>query len=166
MYRRFYFSLLELFLLWDLWLFFLVKNGGVNLFWARQFPGPLFQALEYVGDPVSAESRESYRASVISADMAAEVGEERDLSVQDVSATGFAVVSANEYPIGTVLEVAINYEGDFYSGTASVQSIREFSSKRIRYGMRALEGSDLPDGLHQICMAVQRLQLERKGGAS
>jgi hypothetical protein len=121
---------------------------------------------EYVGDPVSAESRESYRATTISADLAAEVGTDRDLTVQDVSSTGFAVVSTREYPMGTVLEVALNFEGDLYSGTASVQSIREFSLQRVRYGMRVLEGGDLPDGLHQISLAVQRQQLQQKSGAN
>jgi hypothetical protein len=125
-----------------------------------------FVDLEYVGDPVSAENRESYRATTISADLAAEIGIDRDLTVQDVSDTGFAVVCTKEYPIGTVLEVALNFEGDFYSGTASVQSTREFSSQRIRYGMRVLEGGDLPDGLRQICLAVQRQQLQRKSGSN
>lgn len=127
--------------------------------------GQHFVDLEYIGEPVSAETREFYRATVLSADIAAELGEERDLTVQDVSSTGFAVVSANEFSIGTVLDVAINFEGDLYSGTASVQSIRAFSSKRIRYGMRALEGGDLADGLHQICMTVQRRQLKREAGS-
>lgn len=121
--------------------------------------------LEPVGDAASAEQRQTYRASAISADLFAELGEDRDLTVQDVSTTGFAVVSSAEYLIGTTIDVSLSFEGDMFSGTASVQSIREFTPTRIRYGLRALEGGDLSDGLSQISLAVQRQHLKRQSGA-
>ena len=42
---------------------------------------------------------------------------------------------------------------------------REFTPKRIRYGLRAIEGGDLLDGLRSICIYVQRENLKRKSGA-
>jgi hypothetical protein len=61
--------------------------------------GPLF-VVEPVGEAISAESRQHYRVSTISADLEARVGEEDGLQVQDLSSTGFAVVASVEYVIG------------------------------------------------------------------
>ena len=124
--------------------------------------GKLVIDLAPVGDAVSAEFRQYSRAIAISANLFAVLGEDRDLTVQDVSPTGFAVVSKVEYSIGATLDVSLTFDGDIYSGTALVQSIREFSSGRIRYGLRVLEQGDLQDGLQQISLAVQRQQLRRK----
>lgn len=121
--------------------------------------------LEPTGDAASAEQRPIYRASAISADLFAQLGEDRNLSVQDVSSSGFAVVSSIEYRIGATLDVSLRFEGDMFSGTASVQSIRELSPTRIRYGLRAQGGGDLEDGLRQISLAMQRQQLKGQSGA-
>ena len=112
----------------------------------------------------SAEHRQTHRAIALSVNLFAAPGEDRDLTVQDVSPTGFAVVSKVEYSIGATLDVSLTFDGDIYSGTALVQSIREFSSGRIRYGLCVLEQGDLQDGLQQISLAVQRQQLKRQSG--
>ena len=121
--------------------------------------------LEPTADATSAEQRPVYRASAISADLFAQLGEDRNLSVQDVSPSGFAVVSSVEYAIGTTLDVSLSFEGDMFSGTASVQSIREFTPTRIRYGLRALGGGDLEDGLRQLSLLMQRQQLKGQSEA-
>ena len=122
-------------------------------------------ALAPIGDPISAESRQFYRVSTITADLNANVGDERSLEVQDLSATGFAVVAATEYSLGETVRVEIAHEAESCHGTASVQSIRELGPGRIRYGMRAIE-DDPHTGvflqtLQRISLAVQREQLQR-----
>jgi len=128
----------------------------------------LVAKLVTVGDPISAESRQTCRVSAISVDIFAEVGEERGLRLQDVSATGFALIAKGSYPIGATLPVSITFEGDIYSGVAAIQSGRQLRPGRIRYGLHPLaEGpgaGDLLDGLRQVSLAVQREQLKRNSG--
>jgi hypothetical protein len=126
---------------------------------------PLF-LIEPIGDEISAESRQNYRVSTLSADLEARV----DLSVQDLSSSGFAVVASAEYQIGQTIEVSIAHGEDECHGIASVQSIRSLNSDRIRYGLRAIE-EDPHTGqflqvLQRISLAVQREQLQRSGGAA
>lgn len=126
--------------------------------------GPIFE-LEPIGDPISAENRQYYRVSTISADLSARIGDEEGLEVQDLSATGFAVIAADEYQLGQTLEVGISHESGQCHGIASVQSIREFAPGRVRYGMRAIEEDphtgEFLQVLQRISLAVQREQLQR-----
>ena len=128
--------------------------------------GPVF-VIEPVGDPISAENRQHYRVSTISAGIKAKVGAEGGLSVQDLSATGFAVLADARYKIGQTLEVAIRYGEEACHGIASVQSFREVESGRIRYGLRAIEEDPHAQvfltTLQRISLAVQREQLKRSG---
>jgi hypothetical protein len=125
--------------------------------------------VEPVGEAISAESRQHYRVSTISADLEARVGEEDGLQVQDLSSTGFAVVASVEYVIGQTIEVAIDHGEDHCHGTASVQSVRALGGNRIRYGLRAIEEDphtgEFLQVLQRISLAVQREQLQRSGGA-
>lgn len=121
--------------------------------------------IETIGDPISAESRQFYRVSTISADLNARLGDEEGLSVQDLSSTGFAVIASETYSIGETLTVEIQHADTQCHGTASVQSVREFGPGRIRYGLRAIE-DDPHTGvflqtLQSISLAVQREQLQR-----
>ncbi len=131
--------------------------------------GPLF-VIDPVGDPISAESRETYRVSTISANLEARVAEEENLQVQDLSSTGFAVLAGEEYQLGQVLDVGIAHEEQQCHGRAAVQSIRPLGPHRIRYGLRALEEDphtgEFLQVLQQISLAVQREQLQRSGGAA
>ena len=125
--------------------------------------------VEPVGDSISAESRQTYRVSTLSANLSATVGTESEISVQDLSATGFAVLAAGDYQIGQTIDVEIGHGTQKCHGIASVQSIRQFGPGRIRYGLRALD-SDPHTGvflevLQKISLAVQREQLQRSGGA-
>jgi len=128
----------------------------------------LVARLRPLGDPISAESRQTSRVPTPSASILAEVGEERDLSVEDVSSTGFAVIASGSHAIGTTFPVSISFEGDIYSGVASIQSVRELSPGRMRYGFRALEegsdAGDLLDGLRQINLAAEHQSAKRPLG--
>ena len=126
--------------------------------------------LETVGDPISAENRQHYRVSTISANLEANVGSEENLSVQDLSSTGFAVLATNQYELGQTVEVSIAHGEEHCHGIASIQSVRDFGGGRIRYGMRAIEEDphtgEFLQVLQRISLAVQREQLQRSGGAS
>lgn len=129
--------------------------------------GPIF-VIEPVGDPISAENRQSYRVSTISAGIQARMGGESGLQVQDLSATGFALLADKKYKIGQTVEVAIRYGDEACHGKASIQSFRELESGRLRYGVRAIEedphAQTFLRTLQRISLAVQREQLARSGG--
>ena len=131
--------------------------------------GPTF-LIDPVGDPISAESREHYRVSTISANLEARVGGEENLQVQDLSSTGFAVLAGEDYQLGQVIEVGIIHGEQQCHGQASVQSIRPLGPHRIRYGLRAIEDDphtgEFLQVLQQISLAVQREQLQRSGGVA
>lgn len=128
---------------------------------------PITFTIEPVGDPISAESREHYRVSTINANLEARVGGESDLQVQDLSATGFAVLASEPHSLGETLDVAISHGEYACHGIASVQSVRELGPGRIRYGMRAIDSdphtSEFLEVLQRISLAVQREQLQRSG---
>lgn len=130
--------------------------------------GPIFM-LEPIGDPISAESRQYYRVSTISARIEARFGKGAKLQVQDLSATGFAVLSDERFSVGQLVDVAIRHEDEACHGQVSIQSFRELESGKLRYGLRAIEedphSRNFLKTLHQISLAVQREQLARTGAA-
>lgn len=131
---------------------------------------PITFTIEPVGDPISAESRQHYRVSAISANLEVSLGEEEHIPVQDLSATGLAVLAAGEYSLGQTMQVEIVHEDEQCHGVTSIQSIRELGPGRIRYGLRALETDphtgEFLQTLQRISLAVQREQLKRSGGDS
>jgi hypothetical protein len=118
-----------------------------------------------VADAVSAEQRESYRVTAIGSGATAELGSELDCRVQDVSATGFAIASVEEYQIGETLAVKLRYLGEEFAGEAMTQNHRKLWGHRIRYGLRCLDATDpsmtLRAGLVRISGELQREQLRR-----
>lgn len=130
--------------------------------------GPVF-VIETVGDPISAESRQCYRVSTISAGIEAHFGQESNLQVQDLSATGFAVLADTRYAIGQVVDVKVRHGEESCHGLVSIQSFRELESGRLRYGLRAIEKDPhariFLATLQRISLAVQREQLQRSGVA-
>lgn len=129
--------------------------------------GPVY-VIETVGDPISAESRQCYRVSTISAGIEARFGQETNLQVQDLSATGFAVLADARYAIGQIVDVKVRHGEEACHGRVSIQSFRELESGRLRYGLRAIEKDPhariFLATLQRISLAVQREQLQRSGG--
>lgn len=157
----------------DLLLYYQVKNKFVQqpirVEGALESEGRRILSFKTTGDAVSAESRQCYRVATVIAGMTASVGNESKCQVNDVSATGFSIVSANEYTVGTNVPVTMIHEGKKYMGTACVQSVRELQPGKVRYGLFCLSGKtgsgNLAQGLSQISMAMQRAQLRRMAGA-
>ncbi len=123
------------------------------------------------GDPVSAESRQCFRVSTVLSDLLAKFGEEEDCDVLDVSMTGCSVVATTLYPVGGSRTLTLHFDGQSFTGSAVIQSIRELDGGRFRYGLHCAEStagkkSELFRGLQSISIAIQRLQLRRQAGAA
>ncbi len=120
---------------------------------------------QFTGDAVSGESRQCYRVSTIMTAVTVTLGDEENCQVVDVSATGFAVIAAEQYLATDIVEATIRFEGEAFSGRGRIESVRELSAGRIRYGMHCVDGKatdeTLSKGLQQISAAVQRQHLRR-----
>ncbi len=119
----------------------------------------LVASLIPLGDATSAESREHFRVSTISTEIRADLGSETHCPVQDISASGFSVVAHKRHDVGSTLEASIEFRGDFFCGTVSIQSILELRPGRLRYGLKVqesdLHASELIDGLGQINLHLE-----------
>jgi len=125
---------------------------------------------ETIGEPMSAEERQWYRVSTIMADLSAKIDSEESCPVQDVSTVGFAVLARERYLVGTVVTASVHHAGKHYTGSATVQSVREMGDGSIRYGLACAGdkqgGAELSSCLHTITMAIQRQQLRRRARGS
>ena len=123
---------------------------------------------ETTGEPVSAESRQYYRVSAVMTGLTATLGSENACPLLDVSRTGFSVVARQSYDLGSFVNAALRHENHQYRDRACVQSIRELSRGRIRYGLHCLNknrhAGGTPKGLHQISVSLEREQLRRVAG--
>ncbi len=118
-----------------------------------------------IGQPTSAEGRESFRVCTVVANIAGDLGIEKNCPLMDVSSTGFAMIAKSRYKISDLVAAALRHEGTEYRGRAVIQSIKELPGGRFRYGLHCMSdqisGSNLQKGCQQISMACQRAQLRR-----
>lgn len=126
---------------------------------------------ETTGEPVSAESRQCYRVlTSISSNVTAIVDGANHCPVLDVSATGFSIMSNAPIRIGQVVRVTLQHEQREFSGSAVVQSIREFDDGRNRLGLYCAgderSNGELFKGLQQIGACIQREQIRRISGSA
>jgi hypothetical protein len=125
-------------------------------------------AVELRGDPVSAESRQAFRASTFASDIHATIGSEANCKVVDVSASGFAFYARGKYEIGQQLRALLSYEGKDHSGHVTVMSSRPIDAKQVRYGVHVVATNNPKDtlakSLGSINMSVQAEQLRRLSG--
>ncbi len=126
--------------------------------------------LKTTGEPTPAESRQCYRVSTALSDLTITFDGVEGCSLRDVSVTGFAVVSPNQYQTGQVLDVGLLFEGKRYTGQASIQSKARMPDERTRYGVNCVRdkasASSLTKGVQQVSMSVQRRQLSRLAGGA
>ena len=122
-------------------------------------------SFRFTGDAVSGEGRRCYRVSTVMAVVTATLGDEENCPVVDVSATGFAVIAAEQYMVTDIIEVTIRFEGETFNGRGRIESARELGVGRTRYGLHCVDGKStdetLSKGLQQISAAVQRQHLRR-----
>lgn len=131
--------------------------------------GPVF-AIQTLGEPMSAESRQCYRVSTAISDLTASFGGEDGCPLRDVSVTGFAVIASGRYKTGEVVDAELSFEGRRYTGKVSIQGVCEATDGRYRYGVNCVKmmesAQSLSKGLQQISMSVQRQQLNRLAGGA
>jgi hypothetical protein len=130
----------------------------------------LVAAIVLVGEPVSAESRESSRVSLALAGLTAKFGTEESCQLNDVSITGFSLTALQRYKIGEHVPATLEFEGQSFSGASCIQSVRELGDGRIRYGVHCVNdekfgGFELQRGLRHIASTIQRQQMRRLSGS-
>ncbi len=126
--------------------------------------------IETTGEPASAESRQYYRVSTVTADVTAELTGDGKRKVVDVSCTGFSVISSRNYAIGNSVEATLIHKDEEYRGKVFVQSIRVLGKDRIRYGLLCVEDrasvGNMPRGLELMTVSLQSEQLRRLAGTT
>jgi len=126
--------------------------------------------VQLIGEPTSAESRKCYRASAVTSSLSVTFDRQMNTKLMDASQNGLSVESTSGRQIGERIEVAFQHNGKSFAGTMALQSIKELSPKRSRYGLYVVEErgnkSTLPQGLQQLSMHLQREQLKRQSGAA
>jgi hypothetical protein len=115
------------------------------------------------GAPVSAEDRDCYRVPTAFKGLTVTVDPEKSCDLLDVSGTGFAVTASEHYGIGELVEVALRFRSEAFSGRACLQSMKKLGEGRIRYGLYCVDqkiaAGSLSRGLHAISLAIQREHL-------
>ena len=140
---------------------------GVTLTDARADAARPTYAFARVGEPVSAEQRQTYRVSVALLGLTATVGDDDGCPLLDVSPEGFGVVSPRTLNLGSSAPVAFAHDGIAISTVARVQTLRERPDGQYRVGFLAPDRhGPARKSLQQMTNAFQRLQLRRMSGTA
>ncbi len=122
-------------------------------------------SVDLVGQPASAEVRESFRISTASTGVKIVFAGEEGCPLLDVSAGGLSLISTKRRTLGTLHPVSVDLNGDTYVGEACVQSAIPTSSGLWRYGLRCVGDrrfrSSLQRGLERIGLLAHGERLER-----
>jgi len=119
------------------------------------------------GEPVSAESRQTYRVSVISEGFTARVDKLRTCSVVDISSEGFAAIVTERLSLGSVVKIKLDCDGQTIESPARVQAVKDLPSGQFRYGLLIPRSNiSARNALQKISAGMQRLQLKRLRGAA
>jgi hypothetical protein len=127
-------------------------------------------AVQLVGSPASAETRQCFRVSCLGANIRATIDEEEGCEVVDLSATGFAFYGRRDYELGSRVRVALTYNSRGYLGHGTIQSSRRMTPRTTRYGVHCTDTlqDTLAKSLNAINLSVQAEQQRRlaaKAGA-
>ena len=138
---------------------------------AQSSSGPPFVlSVKFVGDAVSAGTRDEDRVSTSGAGLTATLDEEDGCPIQDLSLSGLAVISNRKYPIGRCLEIAIPYADEEYVGQMEVQCAHPLVDGKTRYGLLGVfdseQGRNLQNGLTRMTLEIQQQHLKRLLGSS
>ena len=124
---------------------------------------------QLVGEAISAENRQSFRVSTVMIDLTASLENEVNCPLLDISSSGFSLLSSREHAYGSLVEVALAFGPDTYSGKVRIQNVIENPKGVFRYGLRRVEDTmidhELATGCQVISMEIQRMQLRRRTGS-
>jgi len=128
---------------------------------------PCVIAFRRGGEPVSAESRQTYRVSLVTAEFVVDVDKEPGCQVLDISPEGFAAITKRKLNLGSVVKIRIAGEGHTFEASARVQTVQERGAGKFRYGFLVPESHVVArKKMQQISMEMQRLHLKRLRGAA
>ena len=117
-------------------------------------------AFRCVGDPVSAESRGSYRVSLLNLDVTARVENDRKCPLVAVSPEGLGLITKKGHRLGTAVKVTLDYGGEHLEGLARVQTVRPQKDGTFRCGLLVPSTEDkMRRSLRKITALAQRQQL-------
>jgi len=123
-------------------------------------------AFELQGEPISAEQRGSYRVSTVTAHLIGRLGKGK-CALADVSPEGIGTISTQQLKIGQRIEVELDADGTTVYGLLSVQTVKQLSPTKFRYGLYAPEPkSVMRRSLERLTNTMQRYQLKRISGAA
>ena len=120
----------------------------------------VFVKMEPMGEPVSSESRQFHRVSTVFEELSASFGQCDDCKIVDVSITGFALISPEEFPVGKVVTATARYKDLQPTGSVCIHSVRALRNGHFRYGLHCVEKS-FQEQLQKLSMDVQRQILRR-----
>lgn len=119
--------------------------------------------LKSTGLPNPADQRRNFRLSTVISDLTATVDDVQDCQIIDVSMTGLAIKTQDEFSIGREIDVRFVFEGVEYSGSAFIESACVLNCGRSRYGLSCFEATggeaSLAIGLKELVTKLQRQQL-------
>ena len=109
-----------------------------------------------------------FRVSVVTAGMDARIGNERHCAVLDLSAEGFGVIAHTPFPLGSMIHVAVSYNGQTaFSTMVRVQTVKKRRDGNFRYGFLAPDKKSIArKAMQQLSTTIQRMQLRRLSGAA
>ncbi|HQY89299.1 MAG TPA: hypothetical protein PK402_11615 [Tepidisphaeraceae bacterium] len=140
---------------------------GATLVSAGEVDGKLVCSFAPVGDPVSAESRGSYRISIIADNVTATLGKFSACPVADVSPEGFSLLLDISLPVGSTFDATINAGETSLTGKVRLQTVKQLPTGQFRYGLLAFETkSPFRKSLQKLSMDMQRSRLKRMSRAA
>ena len=133
--------------------------------------GPLSRVvMNFIGDAISADTRQEYRVSAINAGLTVTLDTEEGCTIQEISMSGLGLVSDRKYSIGQILNVTLHSEDECFGGRAVVEWNLQLDGDRAQYGLRGLfdaKGSDtLQIGLMRFTRAAHYQNFQRVSGAA
>ena len=137
---------------------------GATIVSTRVGPRPRF-AIETSGTPLPAEHRKCYRVSNSMVELTCTFHGREHCSIEDVSVTGFAVISPDALSIGdTVDAVVCDLRDRAFAGRVTVRSMRRLG-ERFRYGVEVAapesSGANLQRVVSALSQSLQRRELRR-----
>jgi hypothetical protein len=142
------------------------QQGAVVVAVRQTEPHPVI-AFTRVGEPVSAENRQTFRVCLALTGIHARIDSEKNCPVVDMSAAGFGAIAAKVYELGTLVPISLEYDGNSISTLARVQTVKERAGGKFRYGFLVSDKKSEPRKvLEQISASIQRQQLRRLAGAA
>jgi hypothetical protein len=140
---------------------------GATLTEISEDPSARAYVFKRVGEPVSAEQRQTFRVSIALSDMVAQVNDRKKCQVVDCSAEGLAVITSPGLSLGNMVKIVLLHEDNHLAADARIQTIKVMPTGKVRYGLLVPNTNPAArKTLLKMSMGFQRTQLKRLAGAA